>query len=454
MGKWFWMVTLWFVMLIQPVGVQAEAQPALAQILVNLPSRTLEFYQGDTLLKEYPVAIGKPDTPTPTGSYSVFEKEIDPDWYPPGKGYVVPSGPDNPLGYRWLGFAPLYGIHGTNAPWSIGLAISNGCIRLQEENVEELFALIDYSTPVTIEYERVKVRVNAKGEASIGVYPDVYSRQNVTLAHVKQLLVQAGLDGLVDDSFLQGVIQAGSSRQTVFAQLHNLKINGLQRPERVLEWQGKKLVPVMALADSLDTTVCWDPDKQTLTRQNQTVPGRKLGSTVYVEMEYLPALFGGREVWNTSENCLELVLPVAKWEGQLLTGDIYCINNDFVVPALTLAATMGERVQWYAQTETLLVQGKPAPVIALAGQPFLPISELGELYNTAAVWNEKSQTLDLSYPLHIVDYSMYLNPDDQYLDWDDYRLDYSRFPPLNNDPNSTGNAGTLYSNTAVDSKNH
>ena len=129
-------------------------------IVINLPSRMLELYSGNTLVKEYPVAIGKIATPTPLGKFVVIDKEINPIWTPKGPESSVPSGPDNPLGYRWIGFFELYGIHGTNAPWSIGQAASNGCIRMKEEHVEELFEVVPYGTPIKITYDRIKVKID------------------------------------------------------------------------------------------------------------------------------------------------------------------------------------------------------------------------------------------------------------------------------------------------------
>ncbi len=409
-------VILWLILFALPAYAQASVQNGLSQIIVNIPSRTLELYKENTLVKEYPIGVGKPSTPTPTGKFPIIEKEVNPWWYPPGKNYVVPSGPNNPLGYRWMGIGSMYGIHGTNAPWTIGLAVSNGCIRMQEEDVEDLFELVDCDTPVSIEYERVKVRINADGKVSIGIYPDIYRKQKVTLASVKQALVQAGLDGLAKDSFLQALIQDIPDRQVVFAQIHNLKINGTLRPERIISWEGKKHVPVMALAKSLNTSVNWNEEKQTLIRQNQTVPGLKLGNTVYVNVEHLPALFGGREVWNASQNCLELTLPIAKFDGQLLSGDIHRIGNSMVVPALTLAKALGERVKWQANTEQLLVHGRPASIIMIEGQPFVGIDEVGKLYNMAAKWDDQTQTMNLSYPLYPIDYSMYLDLGDEFFD--------------------------------------
>jgi len=118
-----------------PISAAAQ-QSNSPQIIINLPSRTLQLYYGNTMSKEYYVAIGKPSTPTPMGNFYIVSKERDPIWIPPGSNYVVMSGPDNPLGYRWMEFLPLYGIHGTNAPWTIGMAVSNGCVRMREEEAE------------------------------------------------------------------------------------------------------------------------------------------------------------------------------------------------------------------------------------------------------------------------------------------------------------------------------
>ncbi|WP_170233353.1 L,D-transpeptidase family protein [Sporomusa termitida] len=391
------------------------AQVASPQIVVNLPSRTLELYKDNILVKEYQVAIGKADTPTPIGDFSILEKEVDPAWYPPGKNYVVPSGPENPLGYRWMGLGDLYGIHGTNAPWSIGLAISNGCIRMQEIDAEELFEIIDCDTPVKIEYERIKIRINASGEATIGIYPDVYNQQTVTLADVKDALQQAALDNLVDDDFLRTLIKAVPDHQVVFAQLHNLKINGSLRSEHILSREGKKYIPVLALADSLRTTVQWNAVSRTVTRQNQTVPGVKLGDKLYVTVDHVPMLFGGRENWNDEQNCLELLLPVARLDGQILSGGIQRMDNILAVPALAIANELGERVTWQSQTGELLIRGKPAPVKLISGQPFISVNDISRVYNVATDWNDQTQMLDLIYPLFPVDYSMYLDPNDEYL---------------------------------------
>lgn len=94
-------------------------------IRVSLGRRQLQLLENTTQLGAWPVGIGKPATPTPTGTFSILNAAMD---------------PGGPFGTRWLGVTENgIGIHGTNAPWSIGGEVSNGCIRMYNSDVEALF---------------------------------------------------------------------------------------------------------------------------------------------------------------------------------------------------------------------------------------------------------------------------------------------------------------------------
>ncbi|WHH59586.1 L,D-transpeptidase [Petroclostridium sp. X23] len=105
-------------------------------ITVNTTVRTLVLYRNGKVYKTYPIAIGKASTPTPKGTFTVINKA-----YNPGGAF----------GVRWLGLSKRgYGIHGTNNPSSIGKAVSNGCIRMHNNNVIELYNLVSIGTVVKI----------------------------------------------------------------------------------------------------------------------------------------------------------------------------------------------------------------------------------------------------------------------------------------------------------------
>lgn len=107
-------------------------------ITVNLSERRLYLIQNNQIFKSYPVAIGKPATPTPKGTFKIVNVAVN---------------PGGPFGVRWLGLdAPYgdYGIHGTNDPSSIGKAISNGCVRMYNEDILDLVKYVWVGTVVKI----------------------------------------------------------------------------------------------------------------------------------------------------------------------------------------------------------------------------------------------------------------------------------------------------------------
>ena len=129
------------------------------RVRISKKTLMLYLYDKDKLFKIYHVGIGR-ENRTPDGVFVVRSKVKEPTWYAPS-GKVVPySGALNVIGSRWLSLAPEggtdkglsgYGIHGTADPDSIGKTVSNGCVRMRNVEVEELFMIIPRLTPVTIE---------------------------------------------------------------------------------------------------------------------------------------------------------------------------------------------------------------------------------------------------------------------------------------------------------------
>ncbi|HVN06651.1 MAG TPA: L,D-transpeptidase [Bryobacteraceae bacterium] len=132
-----------------------EVRPASRRIVVSIPDRKLALLEDGRVVKIYPVAVGADATPSPAGSFAVMERVKDPAWYHPGK--VVPPGKKNPLGPRWIGLSRKgYGIHGTSNPRSIGHRASHGCIRMRNQDVKELFGMIETGDEVDLFAERTE----------------------------------------------------------------------------------------------------------------------------------------------------------------------------------------------------------------------------------------------------------------------------------------------------------
>jgi lipoprotein-anchoring transpeptidase ErfK/SrfK len=128
-------------------------------IVVRVDRNVLELYDGFEVIKTWQVATAKPGWITPTGVWEIWDKRVNPTWYNPaldswgaGLPAVVPGGPSAPMGTRaiYIDAPGLIRVHGTPAPESIGTYASHGCIRMRNEEVEELFEMIDVGQHVVI----------------------------------------------------------------------------------------------------------------------------------------------------------------------------------------------------------------------------------------------------------------------------------------------------------------
>lgn len=131
----------------------AQEQAARRAIVVSLEDHKLALVQDGQVRKVYAVAVGKPSTPSPVGTFTIERRVLNPTYHHGGK--TVLPGPSNPVGTRWMGLSkPGYGIHGTNEPNSIGKAASHGCVRMAKADLEELFGLVRVGDTVELIGER------------------------------------------------------------------------------------------------------------------------------------------------------------------------------------------------------------------------------------------------------------------------------------------------------------
>jgi lipoprotein-anchoring transpeptidase ErfK/SrfK len=107
--------------------------------------------------RSYPIAVGQQGLQTPAGIYHIQNKVINPSWQVPFSswtgslaGQVIPPGADDPLKARWLGIFNGAGMHGTDETWSIGHAVSHGCVRMTIPDVIDLYNRVKVGTPVYI----------------------------------------------------------------------------------------------------------------------------------------------------------------------------------------------------------------------------------------------------------------------------------------------------------------
>jgi hypothetical protein len=122
-------------------------------VLVSIQDRKLAVLENGTVVAGFSISVGAEDSPSPTGEFKIVNRVSNPAYY--HEGVVIPAGRGNPVGTRWIGLSEKgYGIHGTNAPRSIGRAASHGCIRLRNRDMEKLFGMLRVGDVVEIRDER------------------------------------------------------------------------------------------------------------------------------------------------------------------------------------------------------------------------------------------------------------------------------------------------------------
>jgi lipoprotein-anchoring transpeptidase ErfK/SrfK len=131
-------------------GRKIKVWNAPFSILVDKSNNTLILKSEEEVLKTYVVSSGK-DNCTPVGNFKITNKLLNPTWFKKGDNVISSTDPKNALGSRWLGIdSPGYGIHGTIEPQNLGKQATEGCIRMSNPDVEELYIIVPVGTEVTI----------------------------------------------------------------------------------------------------------------------------------------------------------------------------------------------------------------------------------------------------------------------------------------------------------------
>ncbi|MBI4514702.1 MAG: L,D-transpeptidase family protein [Deltaproteobacteria bacterium] len=194
-------------------------------VVVNIPEMRLYYFhprhdeQAPLLVTTYPVGLGRDDWKTPQGRFKVRGKTVNPTWVlpesiraehrrdgKPAPPFIAGGSPDNPLGkYRVELTLPLYGIHGTNIPWGVGMQVSHGCIRLYPEDIEQLFPVISIGDAGEFVYQPVKIGAR-NGEIYAEIHKDIYEYTPGPYREAQRLLQKFGWADRIDDQRLRRAI--------------------------------------------------------------------------------------------------------------------------------------------------------------------------------------------------------------------------------------------------------
>lgn len=185
-------------------------------LIINVGDLMLYWLRDGALVAAFPVGVGRVAWETPPGHYSIVGRRRDPVWHVPPKiqremrekgepvKRAVPPGPDNPLGKYWLQLSlPGYGIHGTNAPRSVGKYTTHGCIRLRPDDEERLYHGVSNGTAVDIINEPIKLAELEGGKVLLEAHPGASPK---LVAAFLQRLHESEVAEIVDFTAVQRVI--------------------------------------------------------------------------------------------------------------------------------------------------------------------------------------------------------------------------------------------------------
>lgn len=346
-------------LLIYPQGALSEPR-----LLINKGTNQLALFENEYFLNVFPVATGRQSQLTPEGDWQVVVKLVYPAWRHPDGGPLIPGGvPENPLGPRWLGINALgtggsnYGVHGNNAPYSIGTYASSGCIRMYNEDIIWLYERIPLGT-------EVKIVNNDQDLSALRKY------DGVTVNGVE-----------LEFSSHLGPVQAGEVTYLPLRQIVSLL--GYR-----LSWDGSANTLLVA---NVEREVMMKPGGRNVTVNTQTYEAGDapfiLDNITFVPDYYFERFFEAECVVGEGSRTMALTAPVDPNGGRVVRYNLAVQLNDkpfswpgslstltdgqnLLVPVRPFCDAAGATVDWNQHTKSVEIQTKDKQVsIPVDGSP-------------------------------------------------------------------------------------
>ncbi|MDE4541496.1 L,D-transpeptidase family protein [Thermoanaerobacterium sp. R66] len=352
-------------------------------ITVNIPSRTI-YFVSQMMSKLYPIAVGKIVSTSPLGTYRIINKQVNPKWISPWTGEVIPSGPDNPLGYRWMGFYSDYGIHGNNMPSSIGTLASSGCIRMYEADVEELFDMVNYGDIVNIVYQTMFIKTSPTGGKALFVYPDFYKKGLNTRQSIKSQLQNYGIK-VSYDTFEKLYKYINVKDPLVFSEGYKVvKSNELVSSDVYRSQDGQFYMDVGDLKGYLNI----DDEKI------KDLKSVSVDNVSYVNIDDIANLTGLKFVVDNDTNTIKMIGNVIYYDGKFLSTTNYVDyqNRDIYIPIKEFFTAAGHTVEWDSQ-KGVTVDGKSIKYKIYESKSYINQKDLKSLYGLNIIIDSSSNKI-------------------------------------------------------------
>ncbi|MEW6032806.1 MAG: L,D-transpeptidase family protein [Bacillota bacterium] len=379
--------------LFSPFRIPAEALHEPLYLVLNVAACRLYVYRDGSLVRTYPTTVGRPGEPTPLGRFWIISKRVNPTWYPPDRP-PVPPGPSNPLGTRWMGFTWWgHGFHGTNTPWLIGRPGSAGCVRLYNEDAEELFEMVRIGTPGVGLYEPVELADHGpEAGLVLGLHLDIYSRAGDYGAFVADRLALAGRE--LPPEVLEALVEAVFRyRAVVWDTVSPVTLDGRPLASDIVSVgqppdDDEPRVWVRAFGEHLGLPVGWDAAGGRPTLAGRPVPGCAfVGGRAYARIGDLAEAAGIPLDWTFQvslpaagedlvRRALAITRPFAVYvDGMPLAARALRLESGLHLPVRAVAAALGLPVHWDAERRAVLVAGCEVAASVVDGASYLLLDD-------------------------------------------------------------------------------
>ncbi len=404
-------LTLVVTLLVVAAVPAALATEPYHEIIVNIPAFSLHLYQDGLPAATYPIGVGRVVNPSQLGSTEVINKVEYPTYYPPdwySQGLQpIPPGPENPVGTRWLGLGfKGYGIHGTNAPNSIGTAASAGCIRMNNEDVEALAQLIGVGTKVTFTYETVETWLDpVTRRPFLRVHRDIYRQGTNTLTRALDALEQVGVSReAVDEQALGAILGEAAGEARPVPTSVPLFLDDQQARTGAIFFGGRLLV-------SVESVAALTQDEVYVSNQGEQarlwVSGREvsgifwIGQRPYVSVETVADALGLALLTAGVQGIHLERVRVVDAQGRDLGLRPYLTRSGLFLPVQELSQQFGVTATWDARLAGVRLGETVAFGAEVIGsKAYLPYDRLAEHLGVQITWRPQQATAVLR-PLYV-----------------------------------------------------